>query len=439
MFLKNKQNKNNIDIILPFLVVLLLCLWQVSSIEELMATVSMSKINGTVTFTRLSPDPAVQTTITLNLDGISNSPIMNVRIHNLPMIYKGSAGVSCSSDAVGPIFDPTSWNTTSLCSLIQKKNCAIGDLSGKIGAIGQANSKSSFNDPNLPLSGKNSIYGRTLVFTTSSGVPKACAIVTSAAVATYAVAYFKGPVAGTVYFRQANTLDGTLLYANLFFVNVSTTLKEFFLKIHSNRVSEKITSDQCTSGKVGQLFNPFNSVGCSKDNHAGCPVGDLLNKIGPVNVTMATSGLSSTPLSMTDVNLPVVGDDTVIDHSLVLYPRDDPTNPTACTNILKLLPKKAKAVFVQEATDGVSGTFEFSQVSPFDPTQVKINITNLRSKAQGFHVHEYPNPSYKGITDNTQACSALNAGDHLNPYGIVSSKSPVSGKSTYSDVVIVLL
>lgn len=395
------------------------------SARELKATFSMSRIKGTVTFTQT--DLSNPTTMKLNLDGINE--LLGLKIYEVPMIYQGGPSTSCDLNAVGPVFDPTSWNTTSACSSGNQQNCAVGDLKQKFGEFQAANSKESFTDLNLPLSGKNSIYGRTLLFTTTSNVPKACAIITSPEQAYYAVAYFKGPVAGTVYFKEEGSTRDTVVYVNLFYVDDATTLKKFFLKIHLKRVkSERMTSDQCTD--VGGVFNPFTAsqVGCSKDNHNACPVGDLQTKIGTVDVTVAKAGLSSTQVARNDANLPVNGDNTVIGHSLVLYSVDNPNNPIACTNILNLLPRKAKAVFTQEATDGVTGTFKFSQTSPFDPTRVEIDIKNLRSKAEGFHVHEYPNPSYKGITDNTQACSAANAGDHLNPYGIVSSNSPPTGE-----------
>ncbi|KAK3705662.1 hypothetical protein QZH41_000944 [Actinostola sp. cb2023] len=394
--------------------------------KTLIASISMSKINGTVTFNQASQSSP--TTIDFRLDGITEE--LAVHIHSLPMIYHGGASTSCSNVTIGDVYDPTN-SASGSCSTSQKQKCAIGDISGKFGNINQTSSKNNFNDSNLPLSGKNGIYGRTLVFTTTSGVAKACALVTSEDLALTAIARFKGPIAGTVYFRQPKESAATLLYANLFFVNDAMAKREFYLEIHAKRVSGKFTPEQCSS--VGDLYNPFgimNRDNCNKTNHVGCPVGDLLKKLGPVYVSSATAGLSTTQVAYTDVNLPVLGAKSVIGLSLVLYARDNHIKPIACTNIAQVLKRTAKASFTSETTDGVAGTFEFSQASPFDPTEVEIDISNLRSKAEGFHVHEYPNPSYKNIKTNTEACSKAVAGDHLNPYGIVIDNSPPQGTGT---------
>lgn len=394
----------------------------------LVANVSMSKIKGTVTFTQESLSGS--THINFNLDGITEE--LSVRIHELPMIYQGIASSSCSSDVIGAVYDPT-LSATGECSTSKKEKCAIGDISGKFGNINQASSKSNYTDDSLPLGSKTSIYGRTLVFMTTAGVAKACALVTSENRGVTAMARLKGPgVAGTVYFRQAKENQPTLFYSNLFFVDGSVNTKEFFLSIYKNRITEKFSKSQCSN--LGSLFNPFelgNRDNCNKTNHAGCPVGDLQTKDGYVNVSSATAGLASTQVSYTDVNLPVLGSKTIIGHSVVLYARSDPTNPVACANILDILPRKAKASFTAETSDGVAGSFMFGQASPFDPTYVDIQISNLRRKAQGYHVHEFPNPSYKDIKENTKACSLAVAGDHLNPYGIVAANSPANRSGEY--------
>lgn len=402
----------------------------------LIANVSMSKIKGMVKFTQDSPSSA--THIDFNLTGITEP--LKVEIHNFPMVYQGGVSTSCSSEAIGAIYDPT-MSANGECSTSKKDKCAVGDISGKFGNIDQAKSKSNFSDPYLPLDGKNSIYSRTIVFMTAGNVVKACALITNHIYDTVTgMARIKGPgIAGTVFFRQAKENLPTLFYSNLFFINDSVNTKEFFLQIYTNRVSDKISADQCS--KLGNLYNPFqiaNRDNCNKTNHAGCPVGDLLTKDGYVNISQATAGPASTQVAYTDVNLPVIGSNSIIGHSLVLYARNDPTDPIACATILEIVTRRAIAEFTAETTEGVTGSFVFEQASPFEPTFVEIKISNLKMKAEGYHVHEYPNPSYKNIKDNAVACSLAMAGDHLNPYGINPADSPPNGagKKYYFNFIV---
>ncbi|XP_048585307.1 uncharacterized protein LOC116604439 [Nematostella vectensis] len=387
----------------------------------LKATFSMSGIRGTVTFTQSSPNTL--TDIKLALTGVNET--LSWQIHDLPVIYKGNAATTCNTVALGNLYDPDG-TATAQCSAAQKKSCAVGDLRGKFGLIDGNNMTSVFHDSNLPLTGRHGIFGRTLVLKTSD-VFKACAIITSEVTPTTALATFKKPVAGTVYFRQTSEVNGTLVYTNLFFVDTSTSLKSFYWKIMANPIPDDDSKERCAN--TGEVYDPKTSAnpGCSSSSPASCAIGDLSGKLGSINITSATSGLSSTQEAFTDVFLPLTGSDSIIGHLLVLY--NQANEAVACADILKILPRKAKAKFQDSANDGVSGSFMFSQVSPFDPTHVAINIRNLRSEAEGYHIHEYPNPSYKGIT-GTEACSLKNAGDHLNPYGIVPANSPANGTGT---------
>lgn len=68
---------------------------------------------------------------------------------------------------------------------------------------------------------------------------------------------------------------------------------------------------------------------------------------------------------------------------------------------------------------GIRGQLTFRQTSPFDPTTVQVNLTNLRQLVAGYHIHMFPLPSLR--TPVSRMCSNDNVGGHLNPFGVNTS------------------
>ena len=160
--------------------------------------------------------------------------------------------------------------------------------------------------------------------------------------------------------------------------------------------------------------------------HRNCPVGDLASKHGNVTVSLASARQSTTKAAFTDSNLPLSGANSVIGKSIVLFPVNDPLKPIACAKIEILMSRVTKATFTPDANEGVSGYFEFTQASPFDPTMAKIHLNGLQSKAHGYHVHAYPSPDHKKLSGR-DACHGFIAGDHWNPFDIDINTSPAEG------------
>ena len=86
----------------------------------------------------------------------------------------------------------------------------------------------------------------------------------------------------------------------------------------------------------------------------------------------------------------------------------------------------ARAVFTQQ---GVSGTIEFIQESPSHPVKTCINLSGLRGKAGGFHVHQLPVPQRTSSTDNP----CMRTGGHFNPSNVDASASPPAGEGIYHE------
>jgi Cu/Zn superoxide dismutase len=80
------------------------------------------------------------------------------------------------------------------------------------------------------------------------------------------------------------------------------------------------------------------------------------------------------------------------------------------------------------SSDGVSGSMTLTQHSPYDPTEVNVEITGLRQLAGGWHVHDWPVP--QRVDSTQQMCSGASVSGHFNPFGIVVADSPPAGTST---------
>uniref|UniRef100_A0AAQ5Y224 Superoxide dismutase copper/zinc binding domain-containing protein n=1 Tax=Amphiprion ocellaris TaxID=80972 RepID=A0AAQ5Y224_AMPOC len=68
---------------------------------------------------------------------------------------------------------------------------------------------------------------------------------------------------------------------------------------------------------------------------------------------------------------------------------------------------------------GIMGYFSFRQASPFDVTELRVNLTNLQNRVGPYHVHKFPVPLLG--TNSSSLCSNDNVGGHWNPFGLDTS------------------
>ena len=399
---------------------------------KLKATFNMGGIQGGITFSQMSIDGS--TNATVNLTGVNETLLWN--IHRLPMIYEGDASSSCASSAVGDIYDPAkkmaSAGYKASCSG-NPLDCAVGDLAGKLAKLQPGMGAKEYANAGVKLSGIHSISGRTLVLSRDGGDPVACALITTVQPMFTAKAVLKGPVAGTVYLRQLDENSDTFVFVNLFHVDTAKKGTNLMWRIEETKFVDDYEdmAEHCKSS--GGVYNPFSiadSDDCNTTNHKACRVGAMTDKHGNITASLATATEAETSAKrlFTDGNLPLKGEKGVVGHSIVVYTESNPH--LACANILTVKPRKASAMFTADKNEGIEGSFSFSQNSPFDPTNAKIQLNNLQKLAKGYHVHDYPNPEYKVIA-NRSSCAGISTGGHWNPYEVVAAHSPPPGTGRY--------
>lgn len=213
----------------------------------------------------------------------------------------------------------------------------IGDISGKFGLLTNLNQfQAMYMDQNMPLTGRHSIVGRSVVVHYPNGSRMQCANIKAdmdgGGYMTIAQASFSGSVTGTVMMRQQIFSSGS----NDVLIEVDLQSKarqntSLSMTIKSNRVGTG--SSQCNS--VGDVFNPFNiplnSSSCSAENPLYCAVGEVSERQGSISQTMRQI--------FTDSNIMLTGDNSVVHRSLVLM---NGGNIFACADILPESPSASQ-------------------------------------------------------------------------------------------------
>ncbi|KAK7930129.1 hypothetical protein WMY93_006524 [Mugilogobius chulae] len=282
--------------------------------------------NGQIQFAQSLPQGPTMVNVSLT---DLNSQAGGYHVHVLP-IPPGQSN-PCSDANIHGHFNPLNWNSSSspdpgTGTLDQYE---VGDLSGKFGMLtGRDKLQDVFSDATLPLSGPYSIVGRSVVVHYTNGSRMRCANITTDKDTNghwaRAKAVFNSILTGTVEMRQLifpdgsssdTTIDVALRAAS------EVTSKNISLYITANQIS----GQDCT--KNGGTYNPFDvtskSSTCSLETPLSCVSGDLSMRQGLLSLTQG--------LVYTDTNVPLTGDFTVVQRSLVVKDGD---SIIACANIL---------------------------------------------------------------------------------------------------------
>ena len=156
-------------------------------------------------------------------------------VHPFPVDFTDDPATRCSPAlSLGPHYDPSRRleaagdNYSAICNSTAPLYCEAGDLSGKFGNLRPGNFTFVDSDPELQLSGRYSIIGRSIVIHPPGHGHLACANIHLDEDDTPGlyVANFMGPtIGGSIYFRQSGLEPdiGVYIYANLYYTNATTS------------------------------------------------------------------------------------------------------------------------------------------------------------------------------------------------------------------------
>ncbi|KAF7641969.1 hypothetical protein LDENG_00267270 [Lucifuga dentata] len=273
---------------------------QVYSVAEkqVSAIVNMRGIKGYISFRQASPFDVTE--LRVNLSNL-RSRVGPFHVHNFPVTSEGQSGSSlCSNDNVGGHWNPFGLNTSDPTYPKQPGSThdmyEIGDLSNKHVSLEGKNAVDMvFQDFNLPLFGRNSIVGRSVVIHRTDGARYVCASIGYPGEVTVAKARFLINVVGEIWFAQLknNPLSDVTIFMYLAYGNTTAiATRNHNWHIHMYPISSERDDDANRCSTTRGHWNPFNvdtqdqsySLYCSPPRPLSCEVGDLSSKHSTINL-----------------------------------------------------------------------------------------------------------------------------------------------------------
>ena len=330
-----------------------LMLSTLASASDHVAQFSIRGVSGTVSFTSLPNSMGVVINVT-PLTGLTEGQDYAWNIRTLPMLYDRED--KCATEYIGSVF----------------KN-----LTTEVGYLTNVTTGSTYTDISLRLEGSDSISGRTLAIEVG-GTAMYCASILPVDDVITAVAQFGTPLAGTVTFRQrASDPDAeTTIFVDVFDVTEPIVDEEYDWHISDNTgIDLDMTVEEWCTATADVPY---------------ADIGDLSSKFESVNVKTVHY---RERYFYVDTNITLSGADSILDKSLVFIfgsgSIDGAGSKAACSPIRLV---EQKTVYAEFNHNNVTGNITFSQVSPWEPTTIEVDLYNLRKMGGGYHVHKFPVP-----------------------------------------------
>ncbi|XP_043079468.1 uncharacterized protein cusr [Puntigrus tetrazona] len=397
------------------------------------AVVNMQGIKGYFTF--FQPSPFDLTTIIVNLTNLDKR-VGPYHIHQFPLPQMRSpSDISCSNNNLGAHWNPFNVNIQAPAYPPPRGSThdrfEVGDLSSRHGSLENLNSfQATLTDWNLPLFGRNSIVGRSVVIHMPNSTRFACASIGYPGDVTVAKAAFRGLVVGTVLFTQlsGDPYSDVSVFMDLSYGQFSapSTVNHNW-HVHDYPISTETDNDKGSCLSTGGHWNPFNiditvstyAVNCAPDSPFACEAGDISGKHKTLDL-QSDVGAVETKNFFTDTTSWVSG---MIGRSVVIHGPNQTGPRIACANLtLYRLPAARSDSWLGPGTS--EGQIRFSQTSPQGPTILNVSFTGLNARASGYHIHILP-------TKSTQdPCSDANIMGHFNPFSVKAASSPAPGNGT---------
>lgn len=402
--------------------------------KQVSAILNMKGIMGYFSFRQASPFDVTE--LRVNLTNLQ-SRVGPYHVHKFPVPLLGTNSSSlCSNDNVGGHWNPFGLNTRdptypngpgSTHDMYE-----VGDLSAKHMSLAGLNAfEMVFTDFNLPLFGRNSIVGRSVVIHLTDGARYVCASIGYPGEVTVGRAIFQSPVVGQIWFTQLvnNPLSDVSIFMDLTYGNPTMTpTSNHSWHVHTYPISSERDDDENRCSSVGGHWNPFNisteddsyALHCGPSTPLSCEVGDLSSKHRTIDLGNNPGGVEA-KYFFTDVFSWVPG---IIGRSVVIHEANRGAPRIACANVTMVRVPKARlgSWLGPEMSDG---QILFSQAIPQGPTTINVSLVNLSSIAGGYHVHILPlKPG------SVEPCSNANIQGHYNPLRWNISNSPAPGTGT---------
>lgn len=208
--------------------------------------------------------------------------------------------------------------------------------------------ESSIYSAAINITGKNGVWGKSIVFANTENSFRVCATITTIDenMDHIAEARFHSPVAGSIYFRWLAAKDtdhrDTLIYSNLFHVqNVSMTggpVTQHLWKIYVTDIFDSNTDKPEINCNILQLLYDPQNVGSGKS------IGDIDLRVGALHVAKDVRRKEARQLFQDD-QLMVLPSDLSGPHRqlfIVIYDPVHHKNFMACAKIRNVRPRVAK-------------------------------------------------------------------------------------------------
>uniref|UniRef100_T1J9S4 Uncharacterized protein n=1 Tax=Strigamia maritima TaxID=126957 RepID=T1J9S4_STRMM len=392
-------------------------------------------VAGQVFFQQLADEPASETF---------------VFIQHLLLIFGNRVGRDFLNwtkrcESAGNIYNPTSVNLVSKSQTNCGGNtfrCALGDLSRKAGRLKIGARRSSLPltrlfhvDVHLPLSGPNSIIGRTLAILDDfapafRGNRMSCAVIIStlsihASANIWRSSEEELPLTGGIHFVQPNIFSSSRVLLEL------NGMQGLVDQYSINEAPVPFELDfPCVKDVLQHRFNPFNTTNprsdISEDSRDEYAVGDLSGKYGDLNDKDEESA------ELLDPNLQLQGPNNVIGRSVVIFKKEKRIS-WACANIELDAPDGVEEIHALASFHDPKGfAYGYMRMTQLVGKNGAVSDTwieaklrypglNNKNMSQGHHWSVYVNPvGYDAtVTPFTDRCVA--AGFKWNPYLVVDN------------------
>nr|XP_033772916.1 uncharacterized protein LOC117346857 [Geotrypetes seraphini] len=413
--------------------------WLCAEIRELLplnatTLINMKGTKGSFHFRQNSPFHPTE--LEVKLKNLSND-ISYFHVHQYPVPQRKSAEDNlCSESNTGGHWNPFGINisvpTYPKALAGTHDQYELGDLSGRYGSLqGQKDFESTYIDWNLPLFGRNSIIGRSIVIHKSDNSRILCGNIEHEGEITTAVAVFRQTVVGRIIFRQMknNPYADLSIFIELSYSNSSKpTTTNHNWHVHEFPISTEMDSSKEACNSTHGHFNPYRasnsnySLECHPLNPFRCEVGDFSGKHMPIQLPNHTR-LGQAKSFFTDTTSALSGFASIVGRSVVIHGANGALDRLSCANVTILHPVIGKT----ERWFGggqATGGFQVSQNLDLDSTLIKVNFSDLNDLNGGYHVHILP---IKQIS--LEACADNHIKGHFNPFhvDITSSPAPANG------------